>query len=267
MSFQDIESNTKSIGRPRGPTGSSSLASGIFQINTAVSAFRRLVEAIGTVKDTPEHRQKIRDTRQRIGQLVKETSANLRALTDSDSHDSGPSKKIEGAKLARDFQAILQEYQKVQQLAAERESTYAPSVPSSSSPSSSSADEQANQDKDQQMQALLRDQKRLEILLLDNEVAFHEAIIDERDQGVKEIRDQIAEANEVMKDLAVLVHNQGVTIDEVESNIEVATSATAQAKTELSKASKSTKTRSSWCWWLAIILVVVIVIVLLVILI
>lgn len=37
------------------------------------------------------------------------------------------SKKIEDAKLARDFQATLQEFQKVQQLASERESTYMPS--------------------------------------------------------------------------------------------------------------------------------------------
>lgn len=42
-----------------------------------------------------------------------------------------PSKKIEDAKLARDFQAVLQEFQKVQQLASERESTYSPSVPQS----------------------------------------------------------------------------------------------------------------------------------------
>ncbi|XP_068666879.1 syntaxin-22-like isoform X2 [Aristolochia californica] len=235
MSFQDLESNVKLIGRQRGPTGNTSVASGIFQINTAVLGLRRLVEAIGTVKDTPEHRQKIHDTRQRIGQLVKETSAKLRALTDSDIQDSNPSKRIEDAKLARDFQAILQEYQKVQQLAAERESTYAPSVPPSSFPSSSSTTEQTNQEEDQDSQTLLRDQKRLEVLLLDTEVAFHEAIIDEREQGVKEIQDQIVEANEIMKDLAVLIHDQGITIDQVESNIEGAYSATVQAKTQLSK--------------------------------
>jgi len=39
------------------------------------------------------------------------------------------SKKVEDAKLARDFQTTLQEFQKVQQLASERESTYMPSGP------------------------------------------------------------------------------------------------------------------------------------------
>lgn len=58
MSFQEIQRGAK---RPAGRTQSPSQAvgSGIFQINTAVTAFRRLVDAIGTVKDTPEHRQKL----------------------------------------------------------------------------------------------------------------------------------------------------------------------------------------------------------------
>lgn len=47
-----------------------------------------------------------------------------------------PRKKVEDAKLAKDFQTTLQEFQKVQQLASERESTYIPS--SSSLPARSS---------------------------------------------------------------------------------------------------------------------------------
>lgn len=39
------------------------------------------------------------------------------------------SKKIADAKLAKDFQAVLKEFQKAQRLAAERETAYAPFVP------------------------------------------------------------------------------------------------------------------------------------------
>lgn len=106
------------------------------------------------------------NARQRILQLVKDTSAKLKSLSESDRqsdvnvclftcdfyHPSllpfffslylfslnffgnflcffldQPNKKIEDAKLARDFQTTLQEFQKVQQLASERESSYAPS--------------------------------------------------------------------------------------------------------------------------------------------
>lgn len=47
--------------------------------------------------------------------------------------DFQPSKKMEDAKLARDFHTTLQEFQKVQQLASERESTYVPAPPPSTS--------------------------------------------------------------------------------------------------------------------------------------
>lgn len=44
-------------------------------------------------------------------------------------------KKIADAKLAKDFQAVLKEFQKAQRLAAERETTYAPFVPKDVLPS------------------------------------------------------------------------------------------------------------------------------------
>jgi syntaxin 7 len=53
---------------------------------------------------------------------------------------------------------------------------------------------------------------RQEIVLLDNEISFNEAMIEERDQGLREIEEQIGEANEIFKDLAVLVHDQGIVI-------------------------------------------------------
>jgi hypothetical protein len=49
-------------------------------------------------------------------------------------------------------------------------------------------------------------------LFLDNEIAFNEAIIEEREQGIQEIQQQIGEVNEIFKDLAVLVHEQGTMI-------------------------------------------------------
>lgn len=47
------------------------------------------------------------------------------------------SKKVGDAKLARDFQAVLKEFQKAQKLAAERETAYTPFVPEAVFPSRS----------------------------------------------------------------------------------------------------------------------------------
>lgn len=63
MSFQDLESG-RSLGPRRGYVNgkqdtTQAVASGIFQINTAVSTFQRLVNTLGTPKDTPELREKL----------------------------------------------------------------------------------------------------------------------------------------------------------------------------------------------------------------
>lgn len=68
-------------------------------------------------------------------------------------------KKIEDSKLARDFQTTLQEFQKVQQLASERESTYTPAAPSTSLPTSSGSGEESV-DIDRESQHFIREQKR-----------------------------------------------------------------------------------------------------------
>lgn len=53
---------------------------------------------------------------------------------------------------------------------------------------------------------------RQEVVQLDNEIVFNEAIIEEREQGIQEIQQQINEVHEIFEDLAVLVREQGVVI-------------------------------------------------------
>ncbi|XP_050916784.1 uncharacterized protein LOC127131948 [Lathyrus oleraceus] len=100
-------------------------------------------------------------------------------------------------------------------------------------------------DKSQEQRALLVESKRQEVISLDNEISFNEAIIEEREQGIQEVQQQIGEVNEIFKDLAVLVHEQGAMIDDIGSNIEHSHEATAQAKSELVKASKTQRSSSS----------------------
>ncbi|KAL0914210.1 hypothetical protein M5K25_017722 [Dendrobium thyrsiflorum] len=75
------------------------------------------------------HRQVKHKTRLHIGQLVKDTSAKLKEASETNHHaEVSQSKKIADAKLAKDFQAVLKEFQNVQKLAAERETAYTPFI-------------------------------------------------------------------------------------------------------------------------------------------
>ncbi|GAB2302596.1 Syntaxin-22 [Dionaea muscipula] len=161
MSFQDLEAGRPLASRRELINGkqdsTQAVASGIFQINTAVSTFRRLVNTLGTPKDTPELREKLHKTRLHIGQLVKDTSAKLKQASETDHRaDVGASKKITDAKLAKDFEAVLKEFQKAQRLAAERETAYTPFVPQAVLPSNYTASEiNVGPEKTQEQRALL----------------------------------------------------------------------------------------------------------------
>ncbi|XP_057773706.1 syntaxin-22-like isoform X2 [Salvia miltiorrhiza] len=270
MSFQDLEAG-RGNGLRRGyvngkqdPT--QAVASGIFQINTAVSSFQRLVNTLGTPKDTPELREKLRKTRLHIGQLVKDTSDKLKQASEIDHHvEVSASKKITDAKLAKDFQAVLKEFQKAQRLAAERETAYTPFISQAVLPSSYSAsDVDIRADKTPEQRSQLLESRRQEVVLLDNEIAFNEAIIEEREQGIEEIQQQIGEVNEIFKDLAVLVHEQGTMIDDIGSHIEGAHAATGQGKSQLLKAAKMQKSNSSLTCLLLVIFGIVLLIVVIV---
>ncbi|KAI3804407.1 hypothetical protein L1987_25918 [Smallanthus sonchifolius] len=269
MSFQDIEAGRPLNSRRGGYTGvkqqdpTQAIASGIFQINTAVSTFQRLVNTLGTPKDTPELREKLHKTRLHIGQLVKDTSDKLKKASEIDHRaEVSASKKITDAKLAKDFQAVLKEFQKAQRLSAERETAYSPSIPQAIHSSRNEAsDMDASSGRSPEQHALLVESRRQEVLLLDNEIAFNEAIIEERDQGIQEIQNQIGEVNEIFKDLAVLVHEQGTMIDDIGSNIENSHAATAQGKSHLVKASKAQRSNSSMTCLLLVIVGIVLLIV------
>ncbi|XWS57376.1 hypothetical protein CRYUN_Cryun09bG0169100 [Craigia yunnanensis] len=260
MSFQDLEagfvrpqqnnylnSPQQKLRQEKGEdSASQTVVAGIFKIRTAILAFDRLVNSLGTPKDTFQLRDKLHKTRLHIGQLVKETSATLREASEADQDaEVSPLKKIADAKLAKDFQSALKDFQKAQRLAAERETAYTPFVPKEVLPSSYAAHEvEINSSKSQEQQTLLVS-KRQEVVLLDNEITFNEAIIEERDQGIKEIQQQITEVNEIFKDLADLVHEQGAMIDDIGLNIGNTRSATVQATSHLQKASKIQRANSS----------------------
>ncbi|PON77546.1 t-SNARE, partial [Parasponia andersonii] len=216
-------------------------------------------------------------TRLQIGQLVKDTSSKLKQACEIDQHTQiSTAKKIADAKLAKDFQSVLKEFQKAQRLAAERETAYAPYVPKEVLPTSYSVPEpEISSSRSHEQQILLLESKRVythretvacrgEVLLLDNEIVFNEAIIEEREQGIQEIQQQIGEVKEIFKDLAVLVHDQGGIINEIEFNIDNSHAATTQATVQLAKASKLQKSSSSLTCLLLLIFGIILLIVIII---
>lgn len=250
MSFQDFES-----GGPGTNPGShredhsDGVAAGVFRINTSVSSYKRVVNMLGTPKDTPALREKLHATEHKISLLVEETVARLKEENDTDHLSSASTnKKLRDAKLAKDFQAVLVEFQSAQKLAQSREKKYAPVLPQSVHLPQLGSRRSERPDGEAFLQQQSQQVERNE-----NDVIFNAAVIEEREQGIQEIQQQIGEVSEIFKDLASIVANQGYVIDDIEANIESSHSATVQANIHLTKAAKSSKSSEYWkCVLLAI---------------
>ncbi|XP_010322499.1 syntaxin-22-like [Solanum lycopersicum] len=281
MSFEDLESGsslyvqggsrswerqtTQAITNPSASDNRQSIVVGVFQINTALTNFQRLVNTLGTPKDTLQLRHKLHSTRQQIAELIKETSANLKQAIGSNRHSqSSVTKKIANAKLAKDFQSVLKKFQRAQQLAAQREAAFTPSI-SQEINSSRSIEIQISSSISPESSSILLESKRQDVVQLEHEIVFNKAIIEEREQGMIEIQQQIGELNEMFKDLALLVHEQGTMLDDISSNIGSSHDATAQAAKQLTKASKIQQCNSSTsCLLLVIFGVILLIIIVLV---
>lgn len=54
---------------------------------------------------------------------------------------------------------------------------------------------------------------------LDNEIEYNEALIAEREEGIKQVEATILEVNEMFRDLGSIVHEQGQLLDNIEANV------------------------------------------------
>ena len=88
----------------------------VFQLTTRVAAYKRMVDLLGTRKDTQTHREKLKGMGEDISILAKKTTHALKGLK-----PKGKRRKTQHAKLLKDFQNVLAEFQNSQRACAEKE--------------------------------------------------------------------------------------------------------------------------------------------------
>jgi len=206
----------------------------------AVTAFNRLrddVGRLGTQADTPELRRRIAGGTQRFGELAQQFR---NVVAKHPSKDGTAAQKI-----MRDFQGLLKNSERLLSTAKERE---AASLPRRSGATAAAAVDEASR-ADIEQQALLEHHQKQELLQVEGELQFNEALIEERDQAVTEITGQIGEVHQIFQDLAVLVHDQGEMLDDIEANLTRAATRTMDAHTQIVRAERSQRrSRNTWCF-------------------
>ncbi|KAI1292437.1 hypothetical protein EDD11_008734, partial [Mortierella claussenii] len=225
----------------------------VFRISTNVSSIQRLVGFLGTLKDSQSVRTKLQDITEQTQALVRDTSQDIKDLA---KFDSG-GKKLEHQKVSKDFSKVLVEFQKVQRVSAEKQRDFilkARQVGSQNDYANLSDDEGG----DAGDQPLINDdQRRLQLLVVDNELEYNESMITQREDEIREIERGITELNEIFRDLGSMVHEQGDMLDSVESNVTSISMTTHAAAEELTTAAEHQKSASSKSCYLLLIAAVV----------
>ncbi|KAF9178856.1 hypothetical protein BGZ51_007432, partial [Haplosporangium sp. Z 767] len=255
----------------------------VFRISSNVSSVQRLVGFLGTPKDSPDVRTKLQvhsafvgflhlknnqfkyqysqDITEQTRILVRETSQEIKDLTKFDASGVRKSnlnknlqKKLEHQKVSKDFQKVLVEFQKVQRVSAEKQREFVLKARQVGAKN----DYSDGEDSDVGEQPLINDnQRRMQLLVVDNELEYNESMITQREQEIQEIEQGISELNEIFRDLGTMVHEQGSMLDSIESNVTSISMSTQAAAEELTEAAEHQKSAQSKSCYILLIAAVV----------
>ncbi|KAJ2616328.1 hypothetical protein H4S08_000822 [Coemansia sp. RSA 1365] len=292
MSFNDLERGTYAQSSPNRLTDSRAgaglaqsdeerhykrtvqeLSRKVFQINASVANIRQLVGQLGTSRDTARLRQDIHNKMETSRELVKATSTELKSLSEFQANTSEArrrARRLEQQKLTADFQKVLEQFQNIQRVSAEVTREFVDrakhAVQAQADPNYGQEEEYAEntpllggQQQQQQQQ-----QRRVELAVLDNDIEYNEALINERESEINEIEQGIVELNEIFRDMGTIVTEQQSLLDNIETNVQSVAINALGASEELNSASeyqrRSNKTK--FCILLfAIIFVIVLLLV------
>jgi t-SNARE complex subunit (syntaxin) len=159
--------------------------------------------------------------------------------------------------LNREFKASLGEFQVLQRTAIEKERTSAAAARAALEEGQSPSQEQSEWGGQQQQQ-----QEQLRLASQDD-VDFQESLIIERESEIRNIEQSVGELNELFRDVAHMIHEQGENLDIISANVETTREATRGAHVNLQSASRYQKNaRSKACCLLLIVTVILVIIIL-----
>ncbi len=154
----------------------------MFQMASGLSALKKLVDALGSSRDTVDHRHRISEANLKLQDTAKRIKEKLTALGHDKASMPAPAQQ-KVRRLMQDFGAMLQDYKGAQKLAAEREATSLPRVAAGAAAGGGGGS--GGREAELERQGLLQQQAMEEARLLDSAMTFNETLIEERDHGIQ----------------------------------------------------------------------------------
>lgn len=196
------------------------------------------VANVGTRRDTGELRTRVHELIQSNKRLAKETSVKLKRLADLRSNDPAEqrNRRAVQSRLAQDFQTWGAKFQEMSTLDLNKERKAAQEA-AVAYPDDGSGDRfyRGGAEEDERA-AVRRHEEQQQVSLLQHQTDLNEQIMRERNAEIREVESAVVEVGQIFQDLATLVNEQGLAIDNIESNISDAAEATTEGVRHLESA-------------------------------
>ena len=230
------------------------LSDKLFTLTSNISRLSNQLALLGTKRETERVRERVQDLLSETGDGFKEVGEGLKKVNDW--HDVGPSQKYTQGKLSQEFKASLTEFQGLQRQALEKQRAARSALEleqqgGEGAYSDGSGGQQLQQ---QQQKAALADQ---------SEVNFNETLIIERESEIRNIESSVSELNELFRDVAHMVHEQGQSLDIISENVVQTRDDTRNADQQLRTAARHQKSARGKACCLLVILAIVLAVVIL----
>ncbi|XP_076042699.1 syntaxin-7-like isoform X2 [Oratosquilla oratoria] len=211
---------------------SHSIGSNIQKISQNVKSIQQLVNQLGTEQDSQQLRAQLHKVQHYTGGLAKDTSTEIRTFQalQLPAGEDARIWKMQRERLTREFTEALNGFQAAQREAASKEKEALKRA---------RADSDAHYFEDKTSTALLdlggnsgggggggnrlqqQQQQQMQMQQqMEQEAEVH--ALQERETHIKQLESDIQDVNQIFKDLATMVHEQGETIDSIEANVESA---------------------------------------------
>ncbi|KAL4927185.1 SNAP receptor PEP12 [Aspergillus undulatus] len=230
-----------------------SLSDRLFTLTSNITRLSDQVALLGTKRDTERVRERVHSLLEQTREGFRDVGEGIKKVQTWE--DVNPSQKWTQSKLSTEFKATLEEFQTVQRRALEKQRASAVAARSAVDEA-----EHPTEGGAQQQGQLLEEQPRL---ANQDEVDFQEALIIERETEIRNIEQSVGELNELFRDVAHIVHEQGEQLDTISGNVENVHTDTRGANVELRSASRYQKNARNKACCLLIILAVILTIIIL----
>ncbi|KAK3653208.1 SNAP receptor [Elasticomyces elasticus] len=270
MSFSDTPSNLQSqpttfrrnddpsyADDPEFSSFTTELSDQLFALTSNISKLSNQIALLGTKRETDRVRERVQDLLTSTGEEFKAIGEGLRKVAAW--HDLGPSQKYTQGKLNQEFKASLTEFQNLQRLALEKQRashTAAKAALDQDGNVGGATTDTGRQSQEQLLESAPR-------LANQDEVDFQESLIVERESEIRNIEQSVGELNELFRDVAHMVHEQGGQLDVISENVVQTRDDTRNADQQLRTASRHQKSARGKACCLLIVLVVVLTIIIL----